>query len=184
MLIIDTHNQQIPPSLESLTNSISSNHSALDPTPPTSDPPVEFNLVRSWGLFANTIEELMADYIQKKGDLIGVFGLRAAIHDRLVTFNESFQVNIPFTPVFFPANFPLLASAGFLRVGFDRIMRLSCSLWLPIKRTRTRSLAIPETPLETMILASSQRRMLTLKLLARRIMLFMAWETMFLLLWT
>ena len=41
----------------------------------------------------------MADYILQKGNLIGVFGLREAIHNNLLTFNTSFQVILhPLSP--------------------------------------------------------------------------------------
>ncbi|KAL6717759.1 hypothetical protein ACLMJK_003844 [Lecanora helva] len=54
--------QQVPFNLQTLNLAIVRNQSALTPTTATSDPPSENQVTRSFGLFANTIQELADDY--------------------------------------------------------------------------------------------------------------------------
>lgn len=89
-LIIVT--QQIPLSLQSLTAAIVTAITASTPTPPTSSPDTDFTVLDTYGLFANTIWELMDDYAYQKSNLIAIFQLKAAMHSQLTSFNTAFQV--------------------------------------------------------------------------------------------
>lgn len=75
-----------------MTNAIASAHAAAAGTAATSDTVTEFLLARSWGEFTNEVEELMADYVEQKPNLAGVFGLQEAIFEQCEAFNTTFQV--------------------------------------------------------------------------------------------
>lgn len=73
---------------------MSSALSANNPTPPTSDPATEDIVSHSYGLFANTLEELFADYVQQRNNLIGVFNIKADLYNQLVPFNTAYKVSL------------------------------------------------------------------------------------------
>lgn len=75
-----------------MTNAVASAHAAAAGTTATSDTVTEFLLARSWGEFTNQVEELMADYVEQKPNLAGVFGLQEAIYEQCEAFNTAFQV--------------------------------------------------------------------------------------------
>ena len=75
-----------------MTNAIASAHAAVTDTASTTDTTTEFLLARSWGEFTNQVEELMADYVEEKPNLAGVFGLQEAIFEQCEAFNTAFQV--------------------------------------------------------------------------------------------
>lgn len=54
------------------------------------------NVAQSWGKFANTVEELMDDLVERSALLVNTFGLETSIHSQLLTFNTTFLVGIPF----------------------------------------------------------------------------------------
>lgn len=85
----------MPTSLQYLTNAISADLNApqsqslaidLNPTPGEAD------VVLSYELFANTIEELMIDFVDQSVTLITVFNLKSVIYNQLLAFNTAFQV--------------------------------------------------------------------------------------------
>ena len=75
-----------------MTNAIASAHAAVTDTTPTTDTVTEFTLARSWGEFTNQVEELMADYVEQRPNLVNVFGLQEAIFEQCEAFNTAFQV--------------------------------------------------------------------------------------------
>ncbi|KAL6722102.1 hypothetical protein ACLMJK_001208 [Lecanora helva] len=83
--------QKVPTSLQSLASAISAAQESLTPVTPTSDGPTETNVALSWGYFANSVEELLDDYVRQSALLINTFGLKSAIYNQLLTFNTTFN---------------------------------------------------------------------------------------------
>ena len=97
MNILTLHEyQEVPSSLESLTAAIAAAHTSLEPITPATDSADEEDVAQAWGTFANEVEELMDDLVERSSLLINTFGLETAIYDQLLTFNSTFLVNTPF----------------------------------------------------------------------------------------
>lgn len=86
--------QQIPHDLYSLTKALATTgyNDTCNDTETTSDPALEDNVTQSYGLFTNTVEELMFDLSNKESTL-ACYNQRDVTYKQILYFNSTFVVS-------------------------------------------------------------------------------------------